>query len=274
MPRHVEQLDVVRELGDCSERRVVAAECLDQPMVVGAGEVERLGLDALRAVVLAALEQVGALAATIVHPDEHGALLRCVLMDRPMRRDRRDAEVVLEVAHELERILAHAVALVDDGEDRHAAPAAHVEQLPRAFLDALAVVEQHDGAVGCDEHAIGVLAEVLVTRCVEQVHLVAQVLELQHRRGDGDAAFLLERHPVGGRVALRLARLDRAGLMDRTAVEQELLRERRLAGVGMRDDRKGPAPRDERVEGAGGSGGWGGHRRKITAGRSPTDRSR
>ena len=142
---------------------------------------------------------------------------------------------------QLERILADAVALVDEGEDRHAAPLADVEQLPRPLLDALAVVEQHDRAVGGDQRAVGVLGEVLVAGRVEQVDVIAVVLELHDARRDRDAALLLELHPVGGRVARCPARLDRPRQVDGAAVQQELLRQRRLAGVRMADDRKGPA---------------------------------
>ena len=143
--------------------------------------------------ILAALEQVDLLAPPIVHADE-----RAVAMDRP--RDRDDSRCrgrPRRRSIELERILADAVALVDEGEDRRAAPLADGEELPRPLLDALAVVEQHDGAVGGDERAVGVLGEVLVARRVEQVDVVALVLELHHARRDRDAALLLELHPVG-----------------------------------------------------------------------------
>ena len=58
---------------------------------------------------------------------------------------------------------------------------------------------------------------------------MALVLELHDARGDRDAAFLLELHPVGGRVALPRVGLHRAGEVDGPSVEQELLRQRRLA---------------------------------------------
>jgi hypothetical protein len=76
----------------------------------------------------------------------------------------RDPEVALDVVEELERVLAGAVALVDEREDRRAPLVAHLEQLPRALLDAAAVVEQHHRRVGGDERAVGVLAEVGVAR--------------------------------------------------------------------------------------------------------------
>ena len=49
---------------------------------------------------------------------------------------------------------------------------------------------------------------------------------------------LLDLHPVAGRVARGAARLDGAGEMDGAAVEEELLGERGLAGVRVRDDRE------------------------------------
>ena len=53
---------------------------------------------------------------------------------------------------------------------------------------------------------------------------------------------LFEGHPVGGGRAPALTGLDRSGLgPERAAVEQELLGERGLAGVRVRDDRKGAA---------------------------------
>ena len=54
----------------------------------------------------------------------------------------------------------------------------------------------------------------------------------------------LELHPVGGGGALVLARGDRAGELHRAAVEQELLGQRGLAGVGVGDDGEGSSPGD------------------------------
>ena len=82
----------------------------------------------------------------------------------------------------------------------------------------------------------------------------AAVVELQHGRADRDAALLLQLHPVRGRGALVFAVLDRARQVDGVAVEQELLRQRRLARVGMRDDREGAAAGDFGREGTSGIG--------------------
>ena len=117
--------------------------------------------------------------------------------------------------------------------------AAHLEQLERLGLDALGGVEHHHDRVDGREHPVGVLGEVAVARRVEQVELVVAVRELQRRRGDRDATLLLHA-PSSRDVAARrpVVGLDGATRRDRTRVEQELLGERGLAGVGVADDRE------------------------------------
>ena len=70
-------------------------------------------------------------------------------------------------------------------------------------------------------------------RRIEDVDAIAVIVELQDGRRNGDAALLLDLHPVGDCMALGLARLDRAREMDRPSVEEQLLGERRLACVRM-----------------------------------------
>ena len=123
-------------------------------------------------------------------------------------------------------------------------PAAHLEQLARLSLDAVGGVDDHHHAVGRDERPVGVLAEILVARRVDERHAAALQLELQRRGRDGDAALLLDLHPVRRRVPPRLAAADGAGQFDRAGVEQQLLGQRRLARVGVRDDGEGAPPRD------------------------------
>ena len=135
-----------------------------------------------------------------------------------------------------------AVHLVDEGDDGDVAQAADLEQLARARLDALGRVDHHDGAVDGGQRAVGVLGEVLVARRVEQVEDAVRIFERHHRGDDGDAALLLDPHPVGPGADAVLLGLDLAGELDRAAEQQQLLGQRRLARVGMRDDGEGPAP--------------------------------
>src|SRR3546814_11310883 len=58
----------------------------------------------------------------------------------------------------------------------------------------------HHRAVDSGERAIGVLAEILVPRRVEQIEDEPLVLEGHHRRGHRNAALLLDLHPVRARA--------------------------------------------------------------------------
>ena len=71
---------------------------------------------------------------------------------------------------------------------------------------------------------------------VEQRHAAALKLEFERRGRDRDAALLLQSHPVGRRVSPGLAAADSSRELDRAGVQQELLGQRRLARIGVRDD--------------------------------------
>ena len=124
------------------------------------------------------------------------------------------------------------------------AQGADLEQLDGLGLNALGGVDDHDRRVRCHQGAVGILREVLMARGVQNVHALACVVELQHRRGDRDAALFLDVHPVGHGVLCALLALDRACLIDGSAVQQQLFGQRRFAGVGVADDRKRPAALD------------------------------
>jgi hypothetical protein len=164
--------------------------------------------------------------------------------DGPGDRVDADPEDALHLADQVERIAAGPVHLVDEGEDRDRPLLADPEQLPGLGLHALRAVEQHHGAVHGVEGPVGVLAEVGVAGCVEQVELVAAPGELEDRRGDRDAALALHLHPVGDGARTAALRLHRPGQLDDAAVEEELLGEGGLARVRVRDDREGAPARD------------------------------
>ncbi len=232
MARGLEQVEFVLQGGDG-----LAADRVGQRAV---GERNAAGLDHRRAVVTTTIEEQHLAPSPVGHADEavggvHG----------PGHRVDVDPEVRLDVADQLERIAPGAVALVDEGEDRHPAHLADFEELPGPFLDATAIVEQHHCRVGCDQRPVSVLGEVGVAGGVEQVDLIAEIRELHHAGGHRDAALLLERHPVRRGMPRGAARLDRPREVDRAAVQEELLRQRRLAGVGVRNDREGASAGDQ-----------------------------
>ena len=147
-----------------------------------------------------------------------------------------------------ERVLALAVHLVDEGEDRDVAQAADLEQLAGARLDALGGVDHHHRGVDRGQRAVGVLGEILVARRVQQVEHAAGVLEGHHRGHHGNAALALDAHPVRAGPPLLALGADVAGELDRAAGAQQALGQRGLAGVGVGDDGEG-APAGDLGEG-------------------------
>ena len=212
-----------------AQRRGLAGIELVEPRIVEALDLLGVAADALAA----RREAQQAVVAKVEHAAE------CLAhADRPADRRAVDREDGLDLLEQRERLAHLAVELVDERDDRRRAEPADLEQLDRARLHTLGRVDHHDRRVDRGQHAVGVLGEVLVPRRVEQVDRVAGVLELHHGARHRDATLLLDLHPVRRRVARALARLDRAGEQDRAAVEQQLLRQRRLARVRVRDDRE------------------------------------
>jgi hypothetical protein len=125
-------------------------------------------------------------ALTVEDPDQ-----AAVTAHGPCRHETVDPELGLDVVEQAEGVFTDAVALVDEGMDRETPLLAYAEELPGLRLDAPPVVEQHDRAVRGRQRAVGVLREVLVARCVQQVDAEALVVEVQYGRGNRDATLLL-----------------------------------------------------------------------------------
>jgi hypothetical protein len=164
--------------------------------------------------------------------------------DRPGDRGAVERQLLFHLVQYLERIAALAVHLVDEGDDRDVAQAADFEKLQRARLDTLGGVDHHHGRIDRRQRAVGVVGEVLVAGCVEQVEDRVVIFEGHHRGDDRDAALALDLHPVGTGLDAVLLGLDLAGELDRAAEEQQLFGEGRLTRVRVRNDRKCAAAGD------------------------------
>ena len=100
------------------------------------------------------------------------------------------------------RVLALAVHLVGEGDDRDVAQPADFEQLQRLRFDALGDVDHHHRGVDGGQRAVGVLGEVRVAGRIEQVEGQPVDARRSSPRRDRDAALLLDLHPVRARRAL------------------------------------------------------------------------
>ena len=169
---------------------------------------------------------------------------RAAAADRPGHRRGVERQLVFDLIEDFEGVAALPVELVDEGDDGDVAQPADLEQLQRARLDALGGVDDHDRRVDGGQRAVGVVGEVLVARRVEQVEDVVAIFEGHHRGDDGNAALALDLHPVGSGLDAVLLGLDLAGELNGAAEQQQLFGQRRLARVGVRNDRKGAAAGD------------------------------
>ena len=160
--------------------------------------------------------------------------------DRPGRGDGRDAEDLLDVVEHRQRLHAgrsYLLTKVMSGMPR-----------ARATSNSRSVWGSTPFAASSSITAASAAAS---TRSVSseksrwpgvssRLKTTSLVGEAQHRRGDRDPALLLESPSSPTSVALRLRRaLTAPASLHRAAVEQQLLGQRRLAGVGVADDREG-----------------------------------
>jgi len=95
------------------------------------------------------------------------------------------------------------------------------------------------------------------------------MLEGHDGGGDGDAALLLDLHPIRLRAARFSARGHAARLVDRACGQQHVLSQRCLTRIRMRDNRKNAAAHGFNFKGFGhggwiGAGGRGGNREGET----------
>ncbi len=165
--RAFEQFDTVEKLavGALVDQRANA-------VVVHAGHRHRRALRT----VLGALEGVQFVRFAVVDAAE-----RFAAAERPVHRIGADAEHVLEFVEQFERIARRPVHLVDEGEQRNAPRAADRKQLAGLRFYALGRIDQHDRAIRCQQRTIGVLTEVLMARCIEEIDRPAVIGELEDR---------------------------------------------------------------------------------------------
>ena len=131
---------------------------------------------------LVGCEQVELLLIDVIHSFE----LRS-LVDRPRQRSYLDLQFLFQLIEQVERITSFAVHLVDEDNHRGVPHSAYVHQLTSLCLHTLGAVNHDDGGIHGGQRAVGVFGKVLVTRGVEDVHLIFnarllwRIVKLHHR---------------------------------------------------------------------------------------------
>ena len=190
--------------------------------------------------------------------------------DRPRGRRHVDGEVLLDLVDDLEDVARLAVHLVAEGQDRQIAQPADLEELLRLAFHALGAVDHHDRRVDRGQRAVGVFREVRVAGRVDEVVAEVAVIEGHGRGRDRDPALLLHLHEVRARAPRLALGAHLSRHLDGAAIEQEFLRQRGLAGIRVRDDRKGAAAGDFRGK-VGAVGGRVQHERAYNAAHAPRE---
>lgn len=169
------------------------------------------------------------------------ALEEAATIDRPGEGAGADVQLLLHLVQQVKGITALAIQLIYKDDDGRLAHGADLHELACLLLYALHRVYDYDHRVyGC-EGAVGVFSKVLVAGGIEDIDQPVAVVEGHDRGSHGDTPLLLYLHKVGGGGLLDLVALDGAGGLDSSAKEEELLREGRLAGIGVGYDAKGLA---------------------------------
>ena len=106
------------------------------------------------------------------------ALEVAVYADGPVDGAGTDAQHLLQFLHQRKGILRGAVHLVHKGENGNVAHPANLEELDGLRFHALGRVNEHHSRVGRNQHAVGVLGEVLVAGGVQNVDAETVIFEL------------------------------------------------------------------------------------------------
>ena len=157
-------------------------------------------------------------------------------IDRPRKGTYTYLQFLFDLVEEVEGILPLAVHLVDEDHDGSLSHTAHLHQAACLGLYALRSIDDDDDAVDSGEGTEGIFGEVLVTRRVEDVDLVASILEAHDGGSYGDTALFLDLHPVTGSSLLDLVTLDSTSYVDGSPEEEELLGEGGLTSIRVADD--------------------------------------
>ena len=162
--------------------------------------------------------------------DDPGEVL--LAPDRQMDRDGARAEPVAHRLHGGVEVRAGAVHLVDERDARDAVAVGLTPDRLGLRLHTGDGVEDGDRAVEDAEAPLDLDGKVHVPGRIDNVDAMVTPLRGRRRRGDGDAALLLLRHPVHRRGAL----VHLAHLVSATGVVEDALGRRGLARVDVGHD--------------------------------------
>ncbi len=130
---------------------------------------------AFRHFLLVGGEKVEGMFIYIIYSFEFGAYVY-----RPAQGAYADFQFSFQFVEDIERIAAFTVEFVDENDDRCVAHAAHFHQFSCLLFDAFCHVDHYYYRIDRSQGAVGVLGEILVTGCVEDIDFIFAVVEAHH----------------------------------------------------------------------------------------------
>ena len=109
----------------------------------------------------------------------------------------------------------------------------YLKELYGLSLNTLGCIDHHDRRIRSHKCTVGILREILMSRCVKYVYAISVIIELQNRRGYRDTSLLLYIHPVRHCIFGICLSLYRSRCVYCAAKEQKLLCECSLTCIRM-----------------------------------------
>ena len=159
--------------------------------------------------------------------------------DRPVNRAGANPQHLFNFIKKFIGVSCLPVKLIDKGENGNVPHHTNFKELNGLRLHTFCAINHHDRTVRRHQGSVGVLGEILMSRCVQNIDTLSVIVELQYRRSDGNSSFLLNLHPIGNSVLGRLSSFYRSCQINSPAIKQELLRQGRLSRIRVRNNRKG-----------------------------------
>ena len=116
--------------------------------------------------------------------------------DWPVDRTGSNAKLFFDLIQKIKRIIGISVHLVDKCKDRDVSHNTDFEKFTGLCLNTFGTIDDHDRGIRCHQGTVGILGEILMSRCIQNIDTISVVMELKNGRGDGNTSLLLDLHPV------------------------------------------------------------------------------
>ena len=151
----------------------------------------------------------------------------------------------LQLIKQIKGVTTLTVHFVDENDDRGVTHTTNIHQLTRLRLNTFCAINHNNRRVHRCQRTVGIFGKILVTGGIQNVNLIFYILtiwgiiKLHHRGRYRDTTLFLNIHPVRCGSLLDFITLHGASYLNLSAKKQELLCQRSLTCVWVRDNRKG-----------------------------------